>query len=192
MEQRTDLTNERFGHLVALYPMAYLKNGRHRTIWHCICDCGKEKDIREYSLVHNSVKSCGCGNIVERSIRNSLKNNQMCPACLKKLKTRQAEAVRARIQGIAEIALNNIKDGSLTKANKSGIRGVHWNGSKQRWIATGRKDGKPIDLGRFENLVDARAAREEFVRKEYGSSAFEKGQMFGFGFDVGDCYLPGV
>ena len=289
MSQKMDLTNMRFGHLVALYPLEPIKShNRKNRVWHCICDCGKEKDIREYSLVHNSVKSCGCrngikyvgqrfgslvvleatgkksasgelmtcrcdcgnikevgkehlkrgavtscgchigrqidisgqkrgmltalrktgkrdefgasiyewscecGNIVERSIRNSLKNNQMCPACLKKLKARQAEAARARIQGIAEIALNNIKDGSLTKANKSGIRGVHWNASKQRWIATGRKDGKPIDLGRFENLEDAKAAREKFVRKEYGSSALEKGEMVGLGFGVGDCYLPGV
>ena len=99
----------------------------------------------------------------------------MCPACLKKLKARQTEAARARIQGIADTALNNIKDGSLTKTNKSGIRGVHWKGSKQRWIATGRKDGKPIYLGRFENLEDAKAAREKFVRKEYGSSVLEKG-----------------
>ena len=53
-----DLTNQRFGKLVALYPTA--KRLRRSTIWHCRCDCGRVKDISANNLVQGSTRSCGC------------------------------------------------------------------------------------------------------------------------------------
>ena len=53
---KKDLTNQRFGMLVALYPIK--KN--NRIFWHCHCDCGNEKDIRADALTRNISKSCGC------------------------------------------------------------------------------------------------------------------------------------
>lgn len=53
-----DITNQRFGRLIALYPNGKTSNGI--TLWHCQCDCGTEKDIRITSLNNGETKSCGC------------------------------------------------------------------------------------------------------------------------------------
>lgn len=51
-----NLTNQRFGKLIALYPVK--KNDK--IYWHCVCDCGNEKDILGVHLSNESIKSCGC------------------------------------------------------------------------------------------------------------------------------------
>lgn len=53
-----DVTNQRFGKLIALYPTE--KRSGHSVVWHCRCDCGKEKDISISSLRRGLTKSCGC------------------------------------------------------------------------------------------------------------------------------------
>ena len=47
----------RVGHLTLLY--RFRKNGR--AYWHCKCDCGNEKDIREDTINSGRSISCGCG-----------------------------------------------------------------------------------------------------------------------------------
>ena len=51
-----DITNQRFGKLVAKYRIK--KNGN--SYWHCVCDCGNEKDIYLQQLTSGKVTSCGC------------------------------------------------------------------------------------------------------------------------------------
>ena len=51
-----DLSGQRFGHLVAEYPV--FKNGK--TFFHCRCDCGVEKDVWSRALISGTSKSCGC------------------------------------------------------------------------------------------------------------------------------------
>lgn len=46
----------RFGKLVAVY--RFRESGA--AWWFCLCDCGLEKAIREYSLRTGGTKSCGC------------------------------------------------------------------------------------------------------------------------------------
>lgn len=58
-KRRIDLTNQRFGKLVALYPIP-TKKGDKQPYWHCRCDCGNEKDIQANALRSGSTKSCGC------------------------------------------------------------------------------------------------------------------------------------
>ena len=53
-----DITNQRFGRLIALYPINVGKGTGIK--WHCICDCGNEKDILSVSLFNGNTKSCGC------------------------------------------------------------------------------------------------------------------------------------
>ena len=81
-------------------------------------------------------------------------------------------------------SLENIQSGKLTKANKSGIRGVHWHKTKQKWIAYGRMDGRLKELGAFDTKEEAREAREKFVKKNYpavkkNSPAVKKNQSGG-------------
>lgn len=54
----SDLTDERFGHLVARWPVGKTKD--NHIVWLCSCDCGKLKNIRQYLLRHGRTKSCGC------------------------------------------------------------------------------------------------------------------------------------
>lgn len=46
----------RVGHFTLLY--RFRKNGR--AYWHCKCDCGNEKDIREDAINSGRTISCGC------------------------------------------------------------------------------------------------------------------------------------
>lgn len=52
-----DLTGKKFGRLTVVC-RAENKNGR--TMWHCLCDCGNEKDIIATNLTRGFTKSCGC------------------------------------------------------------------------------------------------------------------------------------
>ena len=58
---RIDLTGQRFGKLVALYPI-YSGNHDVHTKWHCKCDCGNECDIDMGNLRQGFSQSCGCTN----------------------------------------------------------------------------------------------------------------------------------
>jgi hypothetical protein len=54
-----DLQGQRFGRLVALERIdIFRENGRLRTCWKCICDCGQEKTIRADHLRDGSIVDC--------------------------------------------------------------------------------------------------------------------------------------
>ena len=48
----------RFGRLVAIEPSG--KDNYGGYVWRCICDCGKETNVRLSDLTHGRTKSCGC------------------------------------------------------------------------------------------------------------------------------------
>jgi len=54
----SDLTNERFGRLVAIQISGRDKN-RH-LMWECVCDCGGIKFVAGTSLIEGYTVSCGC------------------------------------------------------------------------------------------------------------------------------------
>lgn len=53
-----DLTNQRFGKLIAIEPTKERLNGQ--VVWKCLCDCGSEAYVRSYNLTSGSSQSCGC------------------------------------------------------------------------------------------------------------------------------------
>lgn len=57
-----DLTGQRFGRLrVVKRGEDYVSpNGRHRIMWECLCDCGKEALVCGDSLKKGATRSCGC------------------------------------------------------------------------------------------------------------------------------------
>ena len=55
----------------------------------------------------------------------------------------------------------------LLKNNTSGVRGVFWESSSQRWVATISLRGKTKKLGRFANKEDAIRARKEAEEEFY-------------------------
>lgn len=56
--ENKDLTDQRFGRLVALYPTEMRKHGK--VVWHCRCDCGNEVDCSSTMLRTGASMSCGC------------------------------------------------------------------------------------------------------------------------------------
>lgn len=48
--QGNDITNQRFGKLIALYPCDYKKASSTSIVWHCRCDCGNECDVTSSNL----------------------------------------------------------------------------------------------------------------------------------------------
>lgn len=75
--QWNDLTNQRFGKLIALYPCNYKRSSS--IIWHCKCDCGNECNVESYNLRKGITQSCGCitSSIGETNIQTILQENNI-------------------------------------------------------------------------------------------------------------------
>ena len=69
------MTGQRFGRLVALYPIsACEEDGVKYRKWHCKCDCGNETDVMTQALLKEMTTSCGCYAREQASLR------QICQA----------------------------------------------------------------------------------------------------------------
>lgn len=53
-----DISDKRFGRLIAKYPTSKRKNGK--VVWHCQCDCGNTIDVAITYLTTGDTLSCGC------------------------------------------------------------------------------------------------------------------------------------
>lgn len=54
---KKDITNKRFGRLIAIQPVARTK--RNNIIWNCLCDCGQHTEAILSDLIKGDTKSCG-------------------------------------------------------------------------------------------------------------------------------------
>lgn len=72
-----DISNQRFGKLIALYPTEKRKG--INTIWHCKCECGNECDVDINSLTQFKKQSCGCSSVYvgEEIIAQILSDNNI-------------------------------------------------------------------------------------------------------------------
>lgn len=59
---RENLTGKHFNRITAISPAPdrVLKNGRHLTMWNCVCECGNTLVMRSSDLKSGKVISCGC------------------------------------------------------------------------------------------------------------------------------------
>jgi hypothetical protein len=53
-----NLTGKRFGKLIVIKHLGFIK--KNRSIWLCKCDCGKEKIVSTDNLTSHTTVSCGC------------------------------------------------------------------------------------------------------------------------------------
>lgn len=68
MPKRLDIVGERYGRLVVLEDLSL--NGKGKSLWKCLCDCGSIVNILGGSLRSRRTKSCGCiasENLVKRN-----------------------------------------------------------------------------------------------------------------------------
>ena len=126
-----DLTGLKFGRLTA--QMRVGKDKNNSAVWQCICECGKVVNVPTKSLMDNNTKSCGCLNHAPRPTPKD------CFA------------------GTKAGALNK----TLFKNNTSGVKGVSWSKQKQKWEAYIKFQGKQFHLGLFDDIEEAKEAREE-------------------------------
>ena len=71
-----DLTNQRFGKLIAKQPI--FNEYKKRYVWLCQCDCGNEIIVLGSSLSNGNTQSCGCiKSIGESNIEKILKENNI-------------------------------------------------------------------------------------------------------------------
>ena len=64
IKSRIDLTGQRFGRLVVLYPHIELQR------WVCLCDCGNIAIVSRSNLRRGATRSCGCYRNEQQKIRN--------------------------------------------------------------------------------------------------------------------------
>ena len=102
-----------------------------RTAWLCHCDCGNDVVVKTCHLRNGHTKSCGC------SKEKGLALTYVDGTCIEML---QSDTIR--------------------KNNTSGVPGVDWLPSRNRWRATICFKGKRYYLGKYKNFEEAVAARK--------------------------------
>lgn len=67
-----DRTGERFGNLTVISRAEdyILRNGKHRVMWNCVCDCGNITSVDVVSLVGGHTQSCGCKRAAKLQLGN--------------------------------------------------------------------------------------------------------------------------
>ncbi|MGL6219188.1 MAG: hypothetical protein ACRC36_14215 [Lacrimispora sphenoides] len=142
-----DLSGKKIGMLKVIKMVR--KDGKD-TYWECMCDCGKKTVVTAGNLKSGHTKSCGClhKNVCRQKIQRDMLNE--------KSRMKMIDTV-GLIDGTM-IAMLNDKP-PLT--NKSGVRGVFWDSSREKWGAVIKFKGKQYYLGRYEKKEDAIRARKE-------------------------------
>jgi hypothetical protein len=62
----------------------------------------------------------------------------------------------------------NNRNRGISKSNTSGIKGVYFRKSRNKWIAEIKIDGKKTHLGYFKNIEDATEARQKKALEIFG------------------------
>jgi len=138
-----DITDKIYGKLVAKY---YVDSCKRGAIWHCVCKCGKEKDVCLSDLQSGKVKSCGCLEVANRKIQNKKLQNMI----------------------IEDTNIGIIKKSEPNKNTTTGVRGVSWCASKQKYIATITFQKKRYYLCSSRDLEECKKARKEAEEHLYG------------------------
>lgn len=73
----------------------------------------------------------------------------------------------------------NMRNTRINKNNTSGVKGVSWYTSRNKWCAAIEIGRRKIHLGLFESIDDAIKAREDAAIKYQGEYAYESRPRFG-------------
>lgn len=155
-----DITNKRFGKVVAIKPTEERSGGHVK--WLCKCDCGNTKNISANNLIKGNTSSCGCiaSEIAKKTITQTNKTRYHDP-----------EQIKSAHKGLGLVENTSLtlidQDRKLNKNNTVGIRGVYWNKSLKMWVAQLRFKGERVLDKAFSNKQDAINARKEAEEKYF-------------------------
>lgn len=141
-----DMKDKKFGRLTFKEKIGL--NKQDEVIWKCECECGNIVERTYNQIVNHKIISCGC--YASEKAREIIEKNR------EKLK---------RAEGTCINSLNQKK----SKNNTSGVKGVHWDKSRNKWAAQIMFKGKNYSLGRYDKLEDAAAARQTAEEEIYGN-----------------------
>lgn len=149
--RRMDLTGRRFGRLTVqteatphIYP-----SGQSQRQWECLCDCGNTATVAQFALIQGITQSCGCLR-KERSRETASGKNSKNP-----------------LQRTNGTTIPLIRPGRKPYRNsKSGVIGVYYDKSVNKWCAQIELKGQNRILGKFARKEDAIAARKR-AEEEY-------------------------
>lgn len=114
-------------------------NGKKSIMWLCQCDCGHQIPAAASELKKGHVQSCGC--LVSDHVHSWFEAGTNVPALL---------------------------TNTLSSRNNSGIKGVHFDSSRNMWCAEIMFQGKRYRLGRRVDKQDAIQLRKEAEDKLHG------------------------
>lgn len=126
---------DKFDRLIVLEEMKQ-RSKDGRKVYKCKCICGNVVNIRSKELLNGDTRSCGC---------------------------LQKEKLAKRYWNKTQP--DRIFSNNLNKNNKSGIKGVCFDKSRNKWLASFQYQGKHYNLGRYNNIADAEKARKDFENK---------------------------
>lgn len=130
----SDITGQRFGRLVAVYPSKrYDKSGS--VVWRCHCDCGNEIDVTYNTLVYSNQKSCGCQ------------------------KKEHDQKLQTFLTHVAGTSVDMLKSKKIPTDNTTGYKGVYL--IRGKYVAKIVFQKKQYFLGTYDNILDAAQARKE-------------------------------
>lgn len=138
--EKDNIINKRFGRLTVIEKIG---SKNKISIYKCKCDCGNYVEVYRTNLVNKDIKSCGC--LKEEFYKNRL-NEQ--------IKKYQVDGTN----------ISYIISNKLSKANKSGVKGV-CKKKNGKWVAQITFKNKTYNLGTYENKEDAIKARKEAEEK---------------------------
>lgn len=148
---KKDLKGKKFGRLLVLEETSKRADGGS-IVWKCKCDCGNIVEISSKRLVNKLSVSCGC---------------------YQKEKQKFSMAKLRKKQSIENTNIDLIRKKTANSNSKSGIRGVCWINSKNRYKAYIYLNKKYHFLGYFNNKEDAVNARKE-AEEEYFKPILDK------------------
>ena len=145
-----NLIGRKFG---LLTPIEFSYTDNRKTYWTCKCDCGNINKVRADHLKSGTVVSCGCK---KKSDQNSIFEKQ-------------------KAGFVDGTNINQIMpDRKMNSNNKTGVKGVSWMSSRQKYRAQITFKGKIYNLGYFDKLEDAAEARKKAEEEMFGGFLQEK------------------
>jgi hypothetical protein len=102
---RIDLSGHRFGILTVKSLLRY-ENGDF--LWHCVCDCGGEKEVKSNLLSGNKTCSCGCARKKRMVVRPEHARIKQSEYQINRRKTNSTFALNKRMRDMVRKSLINV------------------------------------------------------------------------------------
>lgn len=143
-----NISNKRFGRLIALNTTENRDKNNGSIIWECYCDCGNIAYVTESKLQSGAIISCGCYRKEYEYLQG------------KKIGT-----IHVKNNIIDNTNIQVISTSKPMKHNTSGYKGVLWDSERKKWKAEIIFQKKKYFLGRYDKKEDAIKARKEAEEK---------------------------